>query len=104
MEDLVALGIHAYQLKEYETAIAYLQHCDKYNWTGLLYLGMSYYLAGQPLKAQDVFLRLSGECPDKSIVAKAQAAFVAVRDKLREDAHNKEEKEEEEYDLEWKSN
>ena len=105
MDDLLAMGILAYQDKEYDRAVEFLSQCSKYNWQGQLYLAMSYFLAGRPVDALDVFLRLSNECPEEEIRAKAQAAFVAVRDKLTEDREKEKLKQEEDLglglDLEW---
>lgn len=104
MDDLVAMGILAYQDKEYHRAIELLSQSAKYDWQGQLYLAMSYFLAGQPVDAQDLFLRLSNECPEAEIRGKAQAAFVAVRDKLTEDREKEKQQQEEQdlgLDLEW---
>ena len=65
--------------------LSYRSQSAKYDWQGQLYLAMSYFLDGQPVDAQDLFLRLSNECPEAEIRGKAQSAFVAVRDKLTED-------------------
>ncbi|HEY9772761.1 MAG TPA: hypothetical protein V6C81_03010 [Planktothrix sp.] len=92
-DNTVDSGIIAYQQKEYEIAIALLETADRNDWRGQLYLGMSYYLLGKIDEAQRVFFRIKGDCPDKDLREKAEAAFAAVRAKLRDDAEREREAE-----------
>jgi len=94
--ELVTVGIQAYQAHDYSTAIALLEQADRNEWTGQLYLAMSYYLTGKSDQSQRVFFRLKSECPDQEIRAKAEAAFAALRSKLRKDAEEERERAERE--------
>lgn len=102
----VAWGINAYQTRDYETAVAYLEQADRNDWTGQLYLGMSYFLLDKIDECQRVFFRIKDECPDREIRSKAEAAFLAVRGKLRQAAERERElaareQREEEEEVEW---
>lgn len=88
MDERAAWGIQAYKEGDYETAVAYLEKVDRYDWTAQLYLAMSYYFVGRLPECEKLFHRIKEECIDKDVRAKAESAFVALRQSNAEAAKN----------------
>lgn len=98
-EDSYLDGLEAYKSKQYARAIEILRSADAEQWDAQLYLGMSYYMAGQYDAALKQFANMRDRCPEPSLRTKAQTAFAMVNSRVREIAQAK--KAEDELTVEW---
>jgi cytochrome c-type biogenesis protein CcmH/NrfG len=86
MSELVEIAILAYRNNRFRDAIELLVQVideEPSNWMARMYLGMSYEKAGRAIDAHRLFKRLSGECPDDHIRAKANGSLPLLEAEMR---------------------
>ena len=86
MSELVEIAILAYRNARYRDAIELLLQVtdtDAGNWMARMYLGMSYEKTGRIADAHRMFKRITAQCTDEHIRAKAETALPLLEAEMR---------------------